>query len=409
MVLSLLIGVGGITWSWRDALRQKRLLVIAERQTGLERDQKEAQRAIAVAAELQARAAELQAKKEAAKAEGMNHFLLHNLLGEAAPENNPVASQVTLLEVLDRAAAQVGSSFREQPEVEAEIRLAMGGTYHQLGAYSKSESHYRAALAILQRDESSVHDRLRAMSELGHALTHLDRLDESEPLLEKATEEARQSLGALDHITLTSTGHLATCYAARNRSADAEPLLRSLVRDYRLALGPNHRETMAAMNNLGVFLEGQRKFDEAERIFRECLALHHESQGPRHPATLMSLSNLGHVLKVLGRLDEAEPLLRQSLESRSSVLGAEHPSTFVSMRALGWLLQARGQLDEAERLLRSAFNGHRRALGADHPVTLKTSSLLDTLLRERPRLTAKTPKEKAKDPKTPRLAPPPER
>ena len=131
LVLSLMFGVAGITWAWRDALRQKRLLVIAERQTALERDQKEAQRAIAVAAESQARAAELQARKEAAKAEGINHFLLDNLLGEATPENNPVASKVTLLEVLDRAAAQVGSSFRDQPEVEAEIRLAIGGTYHQ--------------------------------------------------------------------------------------------------------------------------------------------------------------------------------------------------------------------------------------------------------------------------------------
>ena len=59
----------------------------------------------------------------------------------------------------------------------------MGGTYHQLGEYSKSESHYRAALGILQKDETNLHDRLRAMYELGHVLTHLGRLDEAGPLL----------------------------------------------------------------------------------------------------------------------------------------------------------------------------------------------------------------------------------
>jgi serine/threonine-protein kinase len=382
LVLSLLFGVAGITWAWRDTVRQKRLLVIAEHQTALERDQKEAQRAIAVAAEAKANI-------EAAKARAINSFLMHNLLDQAAPENNPVASRVTLLEVLDRAAAEVGSSFAQQPEVEAEIRLAMGGTYHQLGAYSKSESQYRAALEILQRDETNLHDRIKAMSELGHILTHLGRLEEAEPLLEKATEDARQLLGAGDHITLSSTGHLATLYAARNRSADAERLHRSLVNDYRVVQGPKHPDTLSAMNNLGVFLEGHRKYEEARREFRECLALKRETLGPRHPTTLMVLYNLGHVLNNLGRLDEAEPLLRQSLELRSSVLGAEHPDTFGSMRALGWLLRARGQLDEAERLLRAALDGFRRSLGPDHQETQTTTSLLDAVLRDRARPAAK--------------------
>ena len=48
---------------------------------------------------------------------------------------------MTLLEVLDRAAAEVGTSFAGQPEIEAAIRLAIAETYHGLGVYSKSESH----------------------------------------------------------------------------------------------------------------------------------------------------------------------------------------------------------------------------------------------------------------------------
>ena len=52
---------------------------------------------------------------------------------------------------------------------------------------------------------------------------------------------------------------------------------------------------------------------------------------------------------------------------------------------------------------------HRRALGPDNPETLKTSSLLDTLLRERARLAAKKPKDEAGVPKSPQIAPPPDR
>jgi tetratricopeptide (TPR) repeat protein len=123
----------------------------------------------------------------------------------------------------------------------------------------------------------------------------------------------------------------------------------------------------------------------------------------------MALYNLGHVLNNLGRLDEAEPLLRQSLELRSSVLGAEHPDTFGSMRALGWLLKARGQLDEADRLLRTALDGYRRSLGPDHKESRTTSSLLDALLLERGRRANKKPKAQAGVPKSPLVAPPPDR
>ena len=201
-------------------------------------------------------------------------FLLHNLLDQASPENNPVASKVTLLEVLDRAAGQVGSSFREQPEVEAEIRLAMGGTYHQLGAYSKSESHYRAALGILQQDESNVARSTSArcpswamLSRISVGWTRRSRCSRRQP------RTPANRWAPLDHITLSSTGHLANCYAARNRSADAERAVPIARQRLPACLGPKHPETLAAMNNLGVFLEGQQKFDEAERLFRECLAL----------------------------------------------------------------------------------------------------------------------------------------
>ncbi len=394
LVVSLVFGVAGITWAWRDAVHQKKLLVIAERRASLERDQKEAQRAIAVAAEREA-------KKQADKAEGINHFLLHTLLDQAAPEHNPVANRVTLLEVLDRAAAKVGSEFRDQPEVEADIRLAIGGTYHSLGAYSKSEPQFRAALDILRSAGGGTHDRLQAMSQTGHLLTHLGRLDEAERLLVKARDEARDLLGPLDHLTLSATGHLANLYDSRGRSAEAELLLRSLVNDRRIAHGPKHPDVLSALNNLGAFLESHEKFAEAERIFRECLAITREGMGPGHPVTLMAIANLGHVLHDLGRLDEAETLVRQSLELRTSVLGPEHPETFNSMRTLGWVLKSRGRIDESERLLRAALDGQRRTLGPDNRDTLTTSRLLKMLLDERPRTAAKKPNDEARDRQAP--------
>ena len=69
---------------------------------------------------------------EAAKAKAINDFLTDKLLDQADPANNPIPKQVTMLEVLDRAAGEVGRSFAGQPEIEAAIRLAIWRIYHGL-------------------------------------------------------------------------------------------------------------------------------------------------------------------------------------------------------------------------------------------------------------------------------------
>ena len=104
----------------------------------------------------EAEASEKKALTQAAKADAINSFLIDKLLRQASPENNPAAKRVTLLEVLDRAAAEVGTSFEGQPEIEAAIRIAIGQTYHDLGDYSKSEAHYRAAYEILKRQSDET-------------------------------------------------------------------------------------------------------------------------------------------------------------------------------------------------------------------------------------------------------------
>lgn len=150
--LTLAIGFAGITWSWREAVRQKQFLLIAEQE----------------------------ARGQAAKADAINRFLIEGLLDRAEPASNPAANRVTLSEVLDRAAAKVGSSFADQPASEAAIQLAIGRAYHGLGEYFKSESHYRAAQKLFDGigDRNQV-GRLEAVSERGHLLSHLGRWDEA--------------------------------------------------------------------------------------------------------------------------------------------------------------------------------------------------------------------------------------
>ena len=87
-------------------------------------------------------------RAEADKAKAVNAFLTEDLLTQAEPANTAAEDHVSLLDVLDRAAAKVGDRFAGQPEVEDALRRTMAGTYHGLASWEKAEQQWRAVLAL---------------------------------------------------------------------------------------------------------------------------------------------------------------------------------------------------------------------------------------------------------------------
>jgi eukaryotic-like serine/threonine-protein kinase len=363
LAIAVAIGFSGIAWNWREAVSQK---LEAERQKGL-----------LVVAEQTARA-------QATKADAINRFFIDKLLLLAAPEHNPGSRGISLREAIDRAAGEVRSSFKDQPEIEAAVRLALGRTYHELGEYATSEVHLRHALEILQiRGADPSRGRLAVMTELGHILHHMHRLDDGESLLRRVTEVAPIDDRAGDDISLLSARYLAEIYKDSGRITQAEALIRRVLDQALKTRGPRNIETLNAMNELSIILSNQQKHAEAEGILRECWKLKREVLGIQHPDSLSTEVSLANVIAHLGRLDEAETLLRDCLERRRNVLGPDHPYTLRSQQYLARVLQTKGRLDEAESLLRSSLDIQRRARGISHPETLEMAKRLEGLLKIR--------------------------
>jgi serine/threonine protein kinase len=379
LVVVLLGGLTGITLNWREAVRQRALVA-------LERDQKEAQRALAVAAAEQARI-------QGAKADAINHFLTEKLLLQAAPEQNPGALTVTLREALDRAAQGVGSSFQGHPDTQAAVRLSLGKAFHELGEYAKSETHLRAAHQWLGRTGNTRNpDDTRARIELGHILFHLDRLGESESLLTSAERETRTELGPGHELSLLAARYLGELLEALSRGDEAEALYRRTVMDARQALGPKHLSTLNAMNDLGILLTRKKRFAEAEPYFREALRLKRETIGPEHPDTFTTLCNQGFTLDALGRAEEAEVMIEESLNIGRRVEGPEHPRTLKTASTFGQMLLTHGKPERAEELLRVSLVSLRKVLGPEHKLTQQTAQRLDTAVNACARLAESKPK-----------------
>jgi serine/threonine protein kinase len=92
-----------------------------------------------------ATAAEAKAKDEAAAAEAVVNFLQDDLLAQAAPDENARYKQVTVEEVLGRAAARITGKFAQHPAVEAKVRHTIGRTYRALTHYAAAQPHLQRA------------------------------------------------------------------------------------------------------------------------------------------------------------------------------------------------------------------------------------------------------------------------
>jgi serine/threonine protein kinase/Flp pilus assembly protein TadD len=306
------------------------------------------QRDLAVKNYVLAAEQEQKAKSEAAKVAAMNRFLTNDILFQAAPENNPRSKQVTIEEVLNRAADRVETAFADQPEVEAEIRHAIARTYFELGLYQKAEPHARRALTLFR---------------------------------DRAGEEAEGTMLTLNLLALV-------LYNQGNRGnlAESEKLYRQVLETRRRASGPDHAETLIVMSNLADALTRADQWKEAEALHRQTLEARRRVLDPNDPAILVSLNNLGHLLLRRGRFDEAEPLLRQTVEGRRRLNGEEHPATLSAMDNLAALFEGQGKLSDAEPLHRQVLAGRRRVLGPENRGTLSTMNNLALVLKRRGKL-----------------------
>jgi serine/threonine protein kinase len=370
-VAALLI-LGAVVSTWQ-AVRARASEVEARRQ----RDAATAARQAEAAARRRAEDAEREARIQAEKALEINRFLVDDLLGQAEPESHAVADKVTLLEVVDRAAAKMGDHFHDRPPVEAFLRYTLARVYHGLGEFDKSRRQAEAWVAINGRERGAeAPETAEAMGFLSHILSHLGRLDEAERLLTRALERLRRGRGP-DHLnTLIAMSNLASARLAAGRAVEAIALFEEVIPLERAKLGPDHPDTLASISNLAASLQNAGRAAEAIALYEELIPLKQVKLGPYHSNTLKSRNNLAVAYGDAGRTGEAITLLEDVVRQSRSKLGPEHPDTLLSLGSLAWAYQLDGRVADAIPLYEEVLRLQRVKLGPGHPNTLLNLSNL---------------------------------
>jgi tetratricopeptide (TPR) repeat protein len=364
----------------------------------------------------------------AASSRAVADFLGHDLLEQAAPENE-AGRELTLRSVLDRASSRIEGRFPKMPLVEATLEDTLASTYNSLGLYRVARHHWERAYA-LRRDAlgPEAPATVRTLVPLIDCLRSEGRLQDAVDLGGRTVAQAKRVLGPEDVDTLTAMASLGNALDYEKRFSESQPITLQVLAIRQRVLGPEHPDTILAMSNLAFECEAQGQYERAETLCRRALELRTRILGPDNPDTLVSMNNLGAILLDEGQFDQAaawcagvadrfrrvcgpehpktliatgvlasalrlkgdypqaEALYRSILRTRLRVLGPLHPSALLMKTYLGDTLRLEGRLDEAEAMAREAWEGRTRVLGPGHPDTLKSAHELALILVDRHRL-----------------------
>jgi tetratricopeptide (TPR) repeat protein len=272
-----------------------------------------------VEAQASRRRAEIEAERagqEARRAEAATRFL-QDALGSIDPASAR-GREVTVREVFDQVAKDVGTKFADEPLLEAAIRHTLGTTYLGMGSYDAAYQHLSIAAKLRQEHLGKEHrDTLASMDALANSLHSLGKPAEAEQLFREALEIRQRVLGKEDRLTLETMYNLGCFLFGLGRDAEAEQLHKQVLESRQRILGKAHEHTLMSMDRLTECLERQGKLAEAESVHRQkvdirqrlrALSFHPRDLARDLANTQRAMSSLASCLEAQGKLPDAEQL-----------------------------------------------------------------------------------------------------
>ncbi|MCO6439452.1 MAG: serine/threonine protein kinase [Phycisphaerae bacterium] len=344
--------------------------------------------AVSTTLAVQASRARERARDRTRVAESINSFLTDDLLAAIDPANtdNP---DLTMREVLDRAAASVEGRFAGEPLVESSIRRAIGRSYLSLGLPAESIPHFQRALGLRVEHFGPTRDETReAMRELAEALYWNDEGEESlliaRDLLELETASAGagssqamkarfmvvrsdseidfgekcaalseilewsvEHLGPADPMTLDVSHILANDYLYNGFAEEAEPIVMRMYEAVRARYGEAHPQTLDAMLGLAILYGRTDRVEEAVEILQDIVRIYRETRPSPFSSMGIALGHLGAHLRALERYEEAESAFLEGYEILATSRGAEVGWTQGIVRMLAGMYEDMGESEKA--------------------------------------------------------------
>jgi serine/threonine protein kinase/tetratricopeptide (TPR) repeat protein len=278
---------------------------------------------------------------------------------------------ITLREALVAALPVIEDRFKDQPLIEARLRMTLGLSFLYLSDAKIAAQQLEIARAIyLNQRGPNDSDTLNCMNSLANSYLVDGRPREALPLYEQTLAGRKAILPPNDPDTLMSMNNLANCLAANDRLEAARDLFSETLALRQVHLPPNHPNTLLSMNNLARCYAALGQNDAALDLFLETLKLRQAHLPPDHPDILLTRTGLADTYSALNRHAEALELNLKTLELQQKSIGPVHSDTLATMNNIAADYAALGQLDEALKRHKETLKLRQDNMGLDNPDTV---------------------------------------
>ena len=309
------------------------------------------------------------ARLERAKAERIAGFLTG--LFELTDLDQTKGERLGVRDLLDRGAASLESGLADEPEVAATLQGLIGNVYAQLDLKDQALPLLERALDQRRRTLGAEHVEVAASErDLGVVYHEIGKVDQAMDLFRHAlaVEERERGPGSVE------AARTRTLIARLSRRIGGYQAALAEFERARLALeaaGPPGESDLAlTLSSLGLMFLSVGEPERALGPFRRALEIRERQLGPESPTTAASLLNLAAALRETGSVDESIALGGRVLALAERAFGPEHTLCGYALGELGMDWRVKGDVARSRDFHLRAMAIFERVYGPDDSSTL---------------------------------------
>ena len=326
----------------------------------------------------------VRAEREAGNAKAVLNFLSDDLLAladpyRAAEQRVSPDREIQLREAIRQAALRIGDRFKEQPLVEAEIRMRIGEGFLNLEDLEDAETQLLRSEELFQL-HAGKNDRktLKAQELIGRLRLEQGKRSDAITILKETLNRRKQILHKYDPDVFSSMNALASAYASESEGyVEAESLYLQVIELATQSRGELDVAVLAAKAGLSrVYYETglDTKSRQLDRDLRQAIQ---QRLAPDHPEAIRAA--IDEVFDLRYRnfdIIAAANLSRGLFEKARRVLGDTDPHTLHILRELNEQDQRRGLWGNSIARQRQLLGQLKQLLPLDHKSVLHHEDVL---------------------------------
>jgi len=293
-----------------------------------------------------------------------------NFMLDVFEVTHPDVSQgqaLSAVDLLRKARINIDKTAQNQPELKAELLLAIGTAFFQVGDWEEAKNTLTEAYALLSDDQEIVIAYAEVLVALKQSEAVNLLLEKHPNMLRTANKKSAQLMRLLAGVDILNDNY----QSAKDQLVEAQ-VIDSKKKNHVSAV-----KTSIEQANLAL-LQSEFKLG----IEQAQLAI--EKYAPEFPPTDSGILRLNNALSVLytkiGEFEQSQAILEDMLVLQKQHLGDQHPDLVQSMIHLSESYYSQGKLDQAKDISTQAHDLAVKKFGEVHPKLIETLNALATVV-----------------------------